>query len=231
MNVHQNTIDDNKKIDILVTKYGLLRGDIAAQINYFKNHIRNFQLVFIPIITSIGYFSVEPKYAPNHSNRLFWLLLGYAVITVCCYAVYDILEAGYWIRLLEARLASLETKINQMADDRLLIWQSEACELFNKSTPFHGVTAPLFFLKIYLILIVIFFIFGIPVWLSSLLWGVGSSMDVVFRGLIVGLLAYSCMSMALILRMIRSIDRGVNAGAKEALSRILSVRNHNGNSG
>ena len=211
------------KADIPFRKYSLLKGEIHLQIRYFKNHVKNFQLISSPILAGASYLLVNPQFTPANDNKFVWITVLYIVITATCYLIYDITDASYQILTLAERLAMIERKINAIAGEKLLIWESEISERFNAGMhPFAGVLHPLWCMRFYSLALLVALLIGIPLWASWMLWGVATTHVVLTQVLITGLAFYSIGSSVLAFMVVRGVEKNLRIEARKVLDESRS---------
>jgi len=114
-------LSENEKAEILMKKYGLLRDEVTTLISIYKTHVRHFLTILTAILVLLGY--LIGKQQPIHS-WVFWLAVSFFTTTAISYVVFDVLQSLFSINVLGARLSVIEEKINSLAGERLLQWET-----------------------------------------------------------------------------------------------------------
>lgn len=216
-------LSDEKAVEILFGKYSLLKQEIHLQIAYLKNHVRNFQFIFVPALTAAAYLIAGGSvFKPDENNRAVWLLFGIALVTGTCYLIYDVLDASFQIFMIAERLSTLEIEINTIARRRLLLWESEFSERFNIMKPFPGVWNPLSCVRFYIGILLFGLLIVVPVWESIILWNAGSN-SLLFRIAIMLFLAYSVVSICFLFYVGYGVRRRARESARDVLRREIAI--------
>lgn len=209
------------KADILFREYSLLKSEIHLQIRYFKNHVKNFQLVASPILAAAAYLLTSSQFTPSDANKFAWIAALYVIVTATCYLIYDITDASYQILVLAERMSMIERKINALAGQRLLIWESEISERFNAGLhPFTGVLHPTWWMRYYGAVLLSALLFGIPFWASWKLWNIATTYVCVSHLLIIGVALYSVGSSILAYAVVRGVEKNLRAEARKVLAQF-----------
>ena len=158
-------------IDVLMTKYGILREDIIAHMGYLRSHVKYFQLISGAILAISGYVLSKPNFIPNEYTWFLWLIAIASIPIIINYLIFDFFHALYCLHIIGERLAMIETKINEMVGQELLMWERKISPKFNYGyKPIANVINPGFPWTIYIGLVVILFSVVIPIIGIIFLW-------------------------------------------------------------
>jgi hypothetical protein len=116
--------------DLAMREYLSLRTEIIFHISSYKSHTRyltvSLTLIvgFLSLVLRNGLISI----LPHHPFVLF--VLSLAITTVVAYLAFDVLESLYALLAVASRAASLEHKINELAEHFLLAWEEKLSPAF-----------------------------------------------------------------------------------------------------
>ena len=113
--------------DLLMRKYVSLHSEVDLQIGFYKSHVRNFQLLASALVAT-GALVLSNNLAISLTNDT-WVIwyIGLIILTLTAnYLFVDILDPQYSLLCLGSRLATIETKLNEILGQRLFIWENGA---------------------------------------------------------------------------------------------------------
>jgi hypothetical protein len=159
------TLEPSEVVDLLFRKYDLLKRDVLLHMQHFKNHVRNFQILFTLIIASGSYFFFRDEFKPSDNNKYFWLTFIFAVVNLSFFLLYDVLHASFQIAVDSERMATLEREINEVIDEDLLLWESKLVVLLHTD-----LFNPQFYLIFYAFVLFVLSVLVIPGFVIYKLW-------------------------------------------------------------
>jgi hypothetical protein len=190
---------DKQKIEILMAKYALLRQEIITHINNYKAHVKYFQIIVGIILALAGLMKVENSPSLLVNSRTAWIVAMFFITTVIAYVALDVVQSIYSLIVLGARLATIEEIVNTTANEKILAWESELSGHFHGQLwPMQGVLAPGFFLIVYELFLLLFGLYGIPIFAILKFWHTPLERLCLFRTLASIGLFYSSFSLVLI---------------------------------
>src|SRR5689334_14338882 len=110
-------------VDVLISKYGFLRDEMLSHIGFAKGHVKHFSLLAGDAGGLIAFLFDNAHIDLSHSGWM-WVILMLLLSTVATYLYFDIIGSYFCMMCVGARLGSLETKINELAGSRLLLWET-----------------------------------------------------------------------------------------------------------
>src|SRR4051812_6438183 len=117
-----NSPGQSEKMELLMTKYGLVRTELIQYTVNYKSNVKymNYVIVGVMALFSLSIRGNGNSYITN--SRAFWVIFYLSVITLIGYISFDLLESQYSLKALASRAVFLEKEINRMAKEKLLIW-------------------------------------------------------------------------------------------------------------
>lgn len=150
------------RVDVLVQKYSLLRQEGWKYVDYYKSHVRNFQIIGGGLL-AVVYYLVEKSVVPTAQTWWLWWGTCLLVSTVSNYLIMDVADALYALILLGQRMRVLEEQINASLGETLLVWETEvAPRFYSRLLPLPGVVNPNWLLGLFGALIGIAIAVAIP---------------------------------------------------------------------
>jgi hypothetical protein len=210
------------KANLLMQKYSLLRAEVLVAMGNYKSQVGYFQFFLTAIIALIP-FSIRDGIIVN--SRMFWIIVMYAITTMITYVVFAVLESLYQMIALNARLTSLEERINELAEERLLLWETTLSGAFfgGAFAPVKGVWHPDYFLSIYVALLVLAGLFITPVYAGYKFWDDPKEFQYLFRIAVAGALLYSAVSTFIMLQVGVGVLLRFRPGARQLVRDRLSA--------
>jgi hypothetical protein len=211
-------LSDKEKIEVLMNKYSFLRQEIVAHLNNYKAHVKYFQVLIGTIIAIAGIMK-EQNLLPFLNSRLYWLTASVFITTVVSYVALDIVQSLYSISVLAARLSSIEDRVNTLANERLLAWETALAPLFHrKRFPADDWSiSPGYALVVYEFILIALGVFSIPTMLFVKFWNGPTEHLSSFRILLIISILYSVGSMLLV---VSSLNMSTNTIRLRALKII-----------
>jgi hypothetical protein len=194
-------LSKDTKADILMRKYSILREETIFAMNQYTLQTKYLQIILAGILVIIG-FETQGKVDFFH-NRLFITILMFAMTTVVSYIVLAVLDGLYKMIVTGARLSTIETKINELAKEKLLLWETTLAGAYHGAgyKPMPGVWHPGYCINVYLTPLVAAGIFFMPVYGAYLFWNEPLDYRILFRTMVTAGFIYSVLSAALLAKV------------------------------
>ncbi|HEV8241498.1 MAG TPA: hypothetical protein VGS57_19200 [Thermoanaerobaculia bacterium] len=188
------TAQEAKRVDAWISQYALCKAEIAAQIGYYKMHVRNFQLLLGAIVGAAAFVAAHPDAQPTSQNRLLWALGVVGIPIVATYLALDVIGPFYIVNLTAERMVTIEWSLNTLLGPRVYVTERYCSPVFYRGPyPLPGLTNPDAFLWAFGALLYITLSAAPLIWLCGRL---GALADVagMFTVFIIGLLVIaSCL--------------------------------------
>jgi hypothetical protein len=182
--------------ELMFKKYDLHKREVHLHIQHFKNHVRNFQILFTLILSFGSYFFFKDEFKPSDNNKYFWLVSAFVVVTLSFFLLYDILHASFQIAVDSERMAQLERRINETLEEKLLVWESELVVLLHSDR-----LNPQFYLIGYALILFGLTVIVMPIVGAWYLWSILPADAIVFRSLSLVLVVFALGSMVWAIRV------------------------------
>jgi hypothetical protein len=163
---------DKEKAALLMKKYELLRAEVLMALGRYKDQVKYFQIIITALIALFTFTIGKDAYIAVAKSPMFWVFIMYVTTTGVSYVVFAVLDLIYHMVALSSRLAVLEVKINRLAGERLFIWETDVVgKFYGGKSPVKGVWHPDWFQTIYMVVLLIFGVFTLPVYVGWEFWG------------------------------------------------------------
>jgi hypothetical protein len=198
------------------------------QIGYFKNHVRNFQLIATPIVIGGSYLLTAMQFTPSDTNKFVWIVGLFTAVTATYYLIYDITDASYQILVLAERLASIERSLNLIAGEKLFVWESEISQSLNSGIqPFSAdrwIFHPTWCMRGYAGLLLVALAILLPLWGAIEIWQATSTHIEITRALINALSIYAVGSAIFAYLVIRGVENRLRAQTRNRIAKKLRTK-------
>jgi hypothetical protein len=125
--------DDIKKdkLNLLIEQYRIFKQEIIKYIDDVKTSSRYLYVIGWAVAAAAG-FILSNKVHPNDDNWFFWVAATVLFSTTVFYSAQFFLESEYWITVLAAHMAEIESRVNELFQDNMLMWESTLAREFLK---------------------------------------------------------------------------------------------------
>ena len=178
--------------------------------------LKRRQMLSAALVGFITFLLNTKNFSVTAETFYFWLLAMFGFTTLAYYLIYDILEAVYAVRSIEAYISNIETTINQIAGAKVLFWQSEiASFLWSISYRIGEVLPPMRCLEIYELILILGTTVILPLYVYYQIWALLFD-DPVTAGVLLILSIYSLGSALVVVY----VWRGVNTRLPDEVLRL-----------
>ena len=126
-----------------------MRQEVLLQVGSLKNHVRNTQIILSVFVTATLYSLNTPTFALTDGTKYYWIFFMILVTTVIYYLLYDVLDSGFSINVAGEVLGSLERRVNKVAGEQVIKWDSITEQLYGSPHALKGVIQPLWLIGFY----------------------------------------------------------------------------------
>jgi len=164
------SLSRSERLDLLMKTHAALRQDVLLQVGSLKHHVRNTQIILSIFVTATLASLNTSNFALTDDTKYYWIFFMILVTTVTYYLLYDVFDSGFSINVVSEVLASLERRVNKIAEDEVIMWDSITERLYGAPYPLKGVLQPLWMIGVYQMIAIFMVTVVLPCFVYWLAW-------------------------------------------------------------
>lgn len=199
--------------------HAALRQDVLLQVGALKHHVRNTQIILSIFVTATLGSLNTVNFALTNDTKYYWIFFMILVTTVTYYLLYDVFDSGFSINVVGEVLGSLERRINKIAGDEVIMWDSITERFYGDPYPLRGVLQPLWLIGIYQVIAIFMVTVVLPCSVYLLAWSKSTGGTVILVTVVLSA-SYSIISAAVAIYAAIGISVHLRSRAREFIDEI-----------